>query len=335
MSVAEIGAVPGLRSERAALRRALRSGDALNAARAWERLRVVAQSISIHERAAGREARKAVGRAIRDARYRRLQSAMDAFAPAPAAEAQAAAARSRLRPIALAIAVLAVISLLIGYQVTRPEEDFAPAAAAPEQVTEPTAAPTPNAGGRGRTRETPAPVAIATPAPVATAEPTAAPSPSASAATGRPGATSAAGAQPGGVAGGVTGGVVGGTVGGTVGGVVGGTGTKTIAPTPTPYVLPARPPALAPGADRFMFVVIDQATGVPLGGVCVNYGFAVCSASDPHTNASGQYWLDLNPGMATSWNFRFFNDGYLTATLNKTYRPGMGTSTTTVFLRHT
>ena len=31
----------------------------------------------------------------------------------------------------------------------------------------------------------------------------------------------------------------------------------------------------------------------------------------------------------------FFDDGYLTANLNKTYRAGMGTSTTTVFLRRT
>lgn len=331
MSAAEIGAPLGLRSERAALRAALRRGDALDATRAWERLRVVAESISTRERLAARTARKAVGRAIRDARYRRIQSAMDAFAPA-APVVEAVAARSRLKPIALAVAALAVISLLIGFQVMRPEEDYAPAAAAPAEVVQPTVAPTPNTGGRGRTLETPAPVALVTPAPSAAPEPTAAPT--ASGPVGTPGPTSAAGAQPGGQAGGVTGGVTGGTVGGTVGGVVGGTGTKTVAPSPTPYILPARPPALAPGADRFMFIVLDQATGAPLGGVCVNYGFPVCGAQDPHTNASGQYWLDLNPGMATSWNFRFFNDGYLTATLNKTYRPGMGTSTTTVFLRH-
>jgi hypothetical protein len=229
-----------------------------------------------------------------------------------------------------------VIALLIGFQVTRPEgEDYAPAAAAPAEVVQPSVAPTPNTGGRGRTQETPAPVAVVTPAPAVTPEPTPAPSASATGAVGSPRATSAAGAQPGGQAGGVTGGVTGGTVGGTVGGVVGGTGTKTLPPaTPTPYVLPRTPPQLPPGADRFLFRVVEQSTGLPLAGVCVNYGFPVCGPQDPHTNVDGLYWLDLNPGMATAWNFRFFLEDHLTANLNKTYRPGMGISTTTVFLRH-
>jgi len=332
MSAAEIGAL-SMRPERATLRAALRRGDALTAARAWERLRVVAESISVHERAAARSARKAVGRAIRDARYRRMQSAMDAFAPtAPAAAAEAAAARSRLVPVALAVAALAVVALLIVF-FPRADEDYAPAAAAPAEVAQPTVVPTANTGGRGRTSETLAPLALVTPPP---AELSAAPSATASAAaSGAPGATNAAGAQPGGVSGGVTGGVVGGAPGGVVGGVVGGTGTKTLPPaTPTPYILPRTPPQLPPGQDRFLFRVVDQSTGAALAGVCVNYGFAVCGPQDPHTNVDGLYWLDLNPGMATAWNFRFFKDDFLTANLNKTYRPGMGITTTTVFLRH-
>jgi hypothetical protein len=333
MTVAEIDAGTGFRSERATLRDALRRGDALTAARAWERLRVVAQSVSARERALGREARKSVGRAIRDARYRRLQSAMDALdqrAVAPATEA--ARARSRVRPLLAAVVGLALIALALVFVVTRPEEDYAPAAAAPAQVSEPTAVPTANTGGRGRTAETPVPVAIVTPVPADTPAPSAAPS--ASGPAGTPGATQAAGAQPGGVAGGVTGGVTGGTTGGVVGGVVGGTGTKTLPPaTPTPYILPRTPPALPPGQDRFLFRVIDQATGAPLAGVCVSFG-QFCRQEDPHTNVDGLYWLDLNPGNATAWNFRFFKDDYLTANLNKTYRPGMGISTTTVFLRH-
>ena len=325
-----------MRAERAALRAALRRGDTLTAARAWEKLRVAARSLSVRERVAGQDARKAVGRAIRDARYRRLQSAMDALSKPAAAPAAEAAARSRLRPLLVAIAVLGIAAILIGLQTLRPvEEDYAPAAAAPAEVVMPTVVPTPNNGGRGRTQETPLPVVVVTPAPVVTPVPTAEPTASAAATGKAPGATQAAGAQPGGQAGGVTGGVAGGTVGGTVGGVVGGTGTKTLPPaTPTPYVLPRNPPQLPPGADRFLFRVIDQATGLPLAGVCVNYGFPVCGPQDPHTNDTGLYWLDLNPGMATSWNFRFALDGYLTATLNKTYKPGMGTSTTTVFLRH-
>jgi hypothetical protein len=124
------------------------------------------------------------------------------------------------------------------------------------------------------------------------------------------------------------------TPGGVVGGAPGGTGTRTLPPaTPTSYVLPVAPPALPPGQDRFLFRIVDQGSGWPLYGVCVTYGFP-CGPSDPHTNTDGWYWLDLNPGMATTWNFRFSLDNYLTANLNKTYRPGMGTSTTTVFLRH-
>lgn len=329
MSVAEIGASSVLRSERAALRAALKRGDALTAARAWEKLRVVAESVSARERAAAREARQAVGRAIRDARYRRMQSGVDAFST-PATATLAQSAPSRVKPLALALAALAIAAVVIVFLALRPDEDYAPAAAAPAEVAQPTVVPTANTGGRGRTRETPAPVALVTPVPADTPAPT----PTASGPAGTPGATQAAGAQPGGVAGGVTGGVVGGTPGGVVGGVPGGTGTKTLPPaTPTPYVLPRTPPQLPPGTDRFLFRLIDSATGLPLAGVCVNYGFPVCGPQDPHTNVDGLYWLDLNPGMATAWNFRFFLDNYLTATLNKTYRPGMGISTTTVFLR--
>lgn len=313
---------------RAALRAALRRGDAIAAARAWERLRIDADGIAWHERAAARAARVAVGRAIRDARRRRAlaPAAMDAGATDIAAASPTVLARYRG-----ALSASAILVFLLALFVPRPAEELAPAAAAPELVTTIVPAASLAPSGRGRTSASAQPVADLESPP-----PSAVPTPSAPAAP----AASPSGVA-GGTAGGATGGVVGGATGGAVGGTLGGTGTKTLPPAPTPTpapainLLPVSPVPLPPGADRFLFRVVDSRTGVPLSQVCVVYGTTTCGPSDPHTNVLGYYWFDLDPTMATAWNFRFFLDpDYFSATVDRTYRPSMGTSPTTVLLHH-
>jgi hypothetical protein len=121
------------------------------------------------------------------------------------------------------------------------------------------------------------------------------------------------------------------------GGVVGGTGTATLkpttAPSPTPRLLPLNPPPLAAGQDRFLFRVIDARAGLPLRGICVILGTLDCGPNDYQTNDNGYYWLDLNPGMATAWGFKFQSPSYFTQTLTRQYTPGMGTVNIIVSLR--
>jgi hypothetical protein len=331
MSIAE----RDLRRRRASLDVALRDGDIVGAARAWERLRVHAHALTPQERAAGRAARATLGRALRTARYRRLHPA--------AAEVGTAAVpiplvprRSRVRPLALGVAVVTIVGLLIAFFVPQ-DAAPAPAAAPPQAVALSTPAPTPEpVGGRGRSSALLQPLALPSPPPVAaTQPPTPAPAtPPPSAAVGPVPTSGAPGGQPGGIPGGVPGGVP----SGIPGGVVGGTGNATPRPTPSPSpslnVLPLRPPPLAVGKDRFEFQVLDSQSLQPLNLVCVVYGSATCGPEDPHTNTLGYYWLDMTPNSSV-WNFRFFLDpDYYPAVLNRTARPGMGTVSITIRLRH-
>jgi hypothetical protein len=302
----------------AALRAAVRRGDALAAASAWARVRIDPTSVDARDRAAAHAARIAVGRAIRDARWRRIHAATTALAAVPAADEATSPARSRLVRMALVAAALGAIGLAFLLQPR--DEGFAPAAAAPELRVETTAqasiGPT---GARGRTSASATPVAFVAP------ETT--PAPSAPAET-APVGTPVTGGQPGGVPGGQPGGVPSGTPGGVPGGVPGGTGKATPAPTPTPApsvnTLPINPPPLSNGFDRITFRVIDSRSLMPLSGVCVVYGIQTCGPEQPHTNVLGLYWLDFDRSKpaASLWDFRFFRDAYRSGLYSWTYAPG-------------
>ena len=338
MAIAELDRA-GLR--RATLRAALRRGDTMAAARAWDRVRVDGAGLRHDEIRAARDARAAVGRAIRDARWRRSQAvnaAARALAPAIPVPGVRRALRLQ-RAIGTAVAVLIVFALMLVIAPPKPAEGLAPAAAAPELTTpartEPTRAP---AGARGRSSELLAIVpASAPPEPVTTPVPTAEPSaaPPSAAPLSTPATSPSVGGVPSGAPGGVSGGVPGGTPGGVVGGAPGGTGSATPAPSPAPSVnvLPLTPPPLAADSDRFLFRVIDSRTGSTLSNVCVDYATLKCTADRPHTNALGYFWLDLSPPAAAAWTFRFTLEGYRVTTVNRTYTSGQGTVTVTVSLR--
>lgn len=323
------GILAGTIEQRALLRHALRKGDLVAAARAFERMRVAGAVVTRDEATSARAARTAVGRAIRDARRRKAHPPAAETIAVPVIPLRASHALRRRLALALAVLnVLALIGLTVLYG--RPDEGYAPAAAAPPLVAQVQSAPTPTPGGKGRTSATAAPVAVVT-TPAPTAPPSEAP-------TGTP----IPSGQPEGQPGGVVGGVPGGTPGGVVGGVPGGTGTKTLTPTPAPtptptpsinVAPPGSPPPLIAGQDRFVFYVEDASTKLPLGGVCMSYGLQFCTDQDPHTNAQGYVWLYMQRGMATTWSFKFFLDGYYTATITKKYTPGMGNNTTSINLR--
>lgn len=326
MSIAE---VDRRSRRRAALRVALRDGDVVSAARAWERLRVRDAEVAPREIARARAARAVVGRAIRIARWRRTHVPSAEMPGAgvviPFPQGRLARVRGGVGAAAILFLVLALLIVVFPAQPQPTRESAPPAAAAPEPraVTEPAATV---AGGRGRTTSvTLPPVAQATVAP-AEAPSTA---PSTPGPTSGPARTAAPSGAPGGVAGGVPGGVVGGT-----GGATATPASARPAPTATLNILPLTAPPLAVGMDRFLFRVVDGRTRAALANVCVVYGTITCGPNDPHTNTLGYFWLDLVQGVAPTWSFRFFKDpDYLSATVIKTYRSGMGTSLTTVFLR--
>lgn len=325
------------RLRRAAFRAAVRRGDIVAAARAWERLRVDPHGLDRNEVAAARAARSAVGRAIRDARRRRAHGTVRPTQSGAVIAFPLESTFTRFRGgVSTAVLFLFVFSLFLVLSPPRPPEGLAPAAAAPELTArsqpDPTRAPT---GARGRTAATLAPVAFTATQTPATPEPTTTPAvPAASApATGAPAATSAVGAVASGVPGGLPGGVPSGTPGGVVGGLPGATGRVTPSPSPSVNVLPLNPPVLVAGTDRFLFRVIDSRTGVPLSNVCVDYATLTCGSDKPHTNLLGYFWLDIQPPAASAWRFRFSLDGYVSVTINKTYRAGQGTAITTVDLR--
>lgn len=334
MTAAEIE-IDRTKLRRAALRAALRRGDVIAATRAWERLRVDGAELAREEALAARGARAAVGRALRDARRRRAH-ANGTSVPAVGVPLRFESVLLRFRgAISTAALYLLLFTLFFAIYPPRPPEGAAPAAAPPELSAqaqpEPTRAPT---GARGRTSATLAPVALAPaapPEPSPTAEPTAAPT--IAPATGAPVRSPSTAGVTAGVPGGVGGGVPGGTPGGVVGGVPGASGSARPTPAPTLNVLPLNPPPLAVGTDRFLFRVVDSRTGVPLSSVCVIYGTLTCGPADPHTNALGYFWLDLIGRVAANWSFRFNLDGYVSVTVNKTYRTGQGTVVTTVDLR--
>jgi hypothetical protein len=112
-----------------------------------------------------------------------------------------------------------------------------------------------------------------------------------------------------------------------------GTGTGASRAAPSPKVMALQPPALPSGVDRFLFEVLDSRSQRPLEDVCVIYGTLTCTNDDPHTNLLGLYWLDIPVRTSSTWAFTFAKSGYVTATVNRIYRPGQGTLVTTIALR--
>jgi len=311
---------------RAALRAALRTGDLPSVARAWERMRVGGAVLTREEAAAAHAARATLGRAIRDARWRRAHpQARPSLTLADQTLALPESALVRFRgTISTAAALLLVFGLLLVLFPPQAPAGDVPAAPPSQAQPEPTRAPT---GGRGRTSATLAPVALApTPAlePTPTPEPTPAPTvaPATPAPASAPVARTAApaGSPP-------TSAAPGGVPGGT------GSGGASAAPAPKANVLPLDPPPLPAGTERFLFRIVDSRTGVPLANVCVVLGTRECGPNDYHTNTLGYYWLDLTGRVATNWSFGFRLDGYVTVNVNKTYRTGQGTVVTIIDLR--
>ena len=153
---------------RSILHRALRTGDLLAASRAWDHLRVAGAALTPKEVGAARAARRAVGHAIRDARWRHDHDVRYGF-PITAAElARLPRARFWASPrllvplVALALMLTAIFLWQPGTQGTP-----APVAAAPAQPLA-TVAPF---GGRGRTDATPAPRSLPSAAPTVAIRP--------------------------------------------------------------------------------------------------------------------------------------------------------------------
>lgn len=298
---------------RASLRVALRDGDPLAASRAGSRLRIRGLELTVGELAEARAARGRLGRAIREARWRR-RLAEPAATVRSIGRTKRAQARWRLNWVSNVLAGLATIALLVAIFLPRPAppSDVAPAAA-PELV--PVEIVQARLGGRGRTT-----AAIT----LTAAEPTPAPIPEPTAVPQTPAPTVAPAAPtrvPGGVPSGLPGGVPGASPGGVPGGEPGGTGAATPVPTPNRAPLFSTPAPI--GYDRITFRVLDAVTLEPLQDVCIVLGTGDCSLSRPHTNALGLWWMDIpRDAAATFWDVRFFLDGYTSAYTRLTHRPG-------------
>lgn len=67
-------------------------------------------------------------------------------------------------------------------------------------------------------------------------------------------------------------------------------------------------PAPLPTVWRLDGVVIDE-SGKPIQGVCVGLGPAVCTDTNPRTDAKGRWFIDL-PKAAVDYEFHFTKAGF-------------------------
>lgn len=304
-----------LAGRRAALHSAIRSGDAVYAARAAARLRVPLADLTVAELKGAREARRTLGRAIVKARLprREEQPLMTGIAiPAPLPG-------SRRRLLIAALAVLGLL-LLLGGGGPAGSSGSPDEAAVEQQQEQQTQQDQLLLVSRGRTVALPPLVAVvvpsATPTPAPTASATPAPRPTAALATATAQGTARRTATPGptgaGTGAGGTGGtgVGGGGSGGTGtggGGTGGGTGSGTGFPTPAPL-----PPVPPPGFGRFQILVVDAFTGRPIPGACVIIGTQSCDPSQPHTDANGHWAIDIPATTRTTlWDLYTSKPGYV------------------------
>lgn len=304
-------------ARRAALHSALRSGDALVAARAASRLRLDGFLLTADEFARARDARRMLGLAIVKAR---MTGGADAPLRREAAIAETPRSHRRLIAAAAIAATVLVALLLFGNgRGLGPAGGGTPAASdAPQQQPQAQFL----AVSRGRTITLPADIvavdAPPTPAPTAapTTEPTQAP-----AGTGQPGPTSG----PGGTGAGGSGGGSGGGDG-TGTGSGSGTGLGTPTPTSTPAIVPR-------GYSRLNVIVYDWNTQRKLAGVCIIIGTLDCGPTAPHTDANGFWSADVAAtNNATLWDLYFIKAGYQTQFRQITL-PGGVSRTYAIYLR--
>ena len=281
---------------RAALRLALRRGDAVAAARAAARLRIPQARLSASELGRVRTARRALGIAILRARLPKRAST------APAAVAPVVTQRSDRRRLAAVAAVLAALLLAVLWPRDGDVGGGSPdaAAVAPQVVTIASVS-------RGRTVVAPLEVVVVqetpSPTPEATAEPSASPAPSVAAVTAKPGATSGTGT------GTTEGGGGTGTGSGPGNGSGSGPGNGTRSATPAPTATPRVPP---PGYVRFNIRVLDSRTYRPVADVCVIHGTRDCGSGD-YTDKDGRWsWDVAASAYVTQWDITLIKDGYVT-----------------------
>ncbi len=322
-----------LAARRAALHSAIRSGDAITAARAAARLRVPLAELTVAELRRAREARRTLGRAIVKARLprREEQPLVTGIAIPPPLPG------SRRRAIIAALAALALLLLLIGSGAPKGAPG-APDEAAVELQQQQTQDQL-LVVSRGRTIALPPVLAVAasaTPAPTATATPAPQPTSAVATATAQgtarhtatPGPTGAGGGSGGTGATGTGGGGSGGGSGSGSGGAGGGSGSGTGFPTPAPL-----PPVPPPGFGRFQIIVLDQFTNRPIPGACVIIGTQSCDPSQPHTDANGRWAVDVPATtLTTYWDLYFSKPGYIFALRQFGLAAGQ-TANYTVFLR--
>jgi len=280
-----------LSRRRADLRAALREGNVGAAARAWSRLRVGGATLSAQERAAAREARVQMGRALRTARVLRHGEAPGVASGAPRAAVTAPPRRSRRGLVGAAIVAMAVAAVFV-WRVASVAPVELPSTA---DTTVSSATAGPESGGRGRTATTPAPVAtqaiVAVEAsPSVTLAPTVPPSEAPSATPTAPPATAA---------------------------------PVAAAPAATPVATPPTallPPPLASGQSRIRVLVFDAVTQKPIGSACISIGAADCGPTRPHTNALGLWWFDFATGSIAGQQFAVVikADGYQTLAVTLT-----------------
>lgn len=305
-------------ARRAALSSALRSGDALVAARAASRLRLDGFLLTSDEFARARDARRALGLAVVKARM-----AKPADVPLRREPEVAESPRSHRRLIAAAAIAAAVLIALLFFGNGRglgPAGGGTPAANDAQQQRQQAQLV---AVSRGRTIVLPADVvaveASPTPAPTADATATAPVAPTTSG--GNPAPTSGPGGSG-------NGGSGGGSGGGNGGGTGSGSGTGTSTPVPT-----ATPPVPPPGFSRLNVIVYDATTGRPLPDVCIIIGTLNCGPSAPHTDQSGRWSADVAASSnSTLWDLYFIKQGFNTQFRQITL-PGGQTRTYAIYLR--
>jgi len=301
----------------AALRRALRQGSAIDAARAAGRVRVEGTSLPGRTMLDGRAVRARFGRALRTARRRR-SIGMPAPTVAVPIEASLDPTGRRATRSKLVASITAVALLLLIITLWRP---------AAEPQAEPGGGGQPAAVRvavsdvlRGRT------IAIeSSPPAVELAEPTSAPEPEvaapAAASTSR--TTTATGV------GGGTGSRGTGTGSGSGSGSGSGAATpaRTAAPTPAPTPAPTLPPVTSTSAA--LTIIVVDANGQPVPGVCLIVGTGTCTTAKPHTDANGA-WTTVVPisTPTLAFDIMFVKTGYNTNYGRFTLRQGQTASYT-------
>ncbi len=291
-----------IQRRRAALRLALRRGDAVAAASAASRLLLPGTTLEPPEIAAIRSSRALLGRALRDARRRRRIPAAVEPAERTSEDAASAVADDRRKRRAIAAAVGLLLGLLVGLFLIRPEEEGGAGAEGTPIVAERPPISFEYGFSRGRTAPD-QPMAVVPQAPIVaqpeaqtSAAPATAPAP-AKAGTGGQGTGTGTGSG------------TSGSGSGTGSGSGSGTG-RAIAP----------PPATSPVPQgRIRGRVVDAVTGRGVPGVCVVDGTHECGPQEPYSDAFGYWAIDVAIG--SMYDLQFKKPGYAVGHMRVTAQP--------------